>query len=222
MDLTPRAVLFDMDGTIIDTEPFWLEAEMDLAARHGVKWDLSDALKQVGQGLRITAKNMQDAGIPLTIDEMVVDMIDFVVSKVKLQQPWCPGALELIQEVREAGIPTALVTMSYNRLANQVLDSIGFKAFDAVVTGDSVKNPKPHPEPYLKAAELLEVAIEDCVAFEDSVPGIRSAAASGAVAIAVPNHVPIPESPDYTQLDSLRGFTLDHLIQHYNSRVSRG
>ena len=222
MDLTPRAVLFDMDGTIIDTEPFWLEAEMDLAARHGVKWDLADALKQVGQGLRITSKNMQDAGIPLTIDEMVVDMIDFVVNKVKLQQPWCAGALELIQEIRDAGIPTALVTMSYNRLANQVLESIGFQAFDVVVTGDSVKNPKPHPEPYLKAAELLEVAIEDCVAFEDSVPGIRSAAASGAVAIAVPNHVPIPESSDYTQIDSLRDFTLEDVIRHYNSRLNRG
>jgi len=222
MTLTPRAVLFDMDGTIIDTEPFWLEAEMDLAARHGVKWDLSDALKQVGQGLRITSKNMQDAGVPLTIDEMVDDMIDFVVNKAKVQQPWCPGALELIQEIRAAGIRTALVTMSYNRLANQILDSIGFDAFDVVVTGDSVKNPKPHPEPYLKAAELLEVAIEDCVAFEDSVPGITSAASSGAVAIAVPNHVPIPESDRYTQLDSLRGFTLDRLIAHYNARVNRG
>jgi len=222
MDLTPRAVLFDMDGTIIDTEPFWLEAEMDLAARHGVKWDLSDALKQVGQGLSLTAKNMQDAGMPLSVDEMVVDMIDFVVNKVSVQQPWCPGALELIREIKEAGIATALVTMSYRRLAERVLAEIDFPAFDVVITGDSVKNSKPHPEPYLTAADRLGVAIEDCVAFEDSVPGIRSAAASGAVAIAVPNHVPIPESSDYMQLDTLRGYTLDHLIQHYNFRLNRG
>lgn len=222
--MIPKAVLWDMDGTIIDTEPYWLEAEMEIAARYGVKWDVSDALKQVGQGLTLTSTNMRDAGVPLTIDELIHEMISIVIAKVKDKEvkPWRPGAVELIRELKANNVPMALVTMSYRVLTEVVLEALGFDAFDVVVTGDAVKHPKPHPEPYLTAAEKLKVSIEDCVVFEDSIPGIKSGAASGAVAIAAPNHVPIPESADYLMIEGFEDLTLAKLSALYTERIRIG
>lgn len=215
MSLLPAAVLWDMDGTIIDTEPFWLEAEIEVARRAGAVWTLEDALKQVGQGLTDTAKNMQDAGVDLTIEQLVEQMIDYVVEKTQKDQRWRPGAVELLKELRKDGIPTALVTMSYTRLTQVVLDHLGFDAFDVIVTGDIVPHSKPHPAPYLMAAEQLGVDIRECIAFEDSIPGITSAHTSGAVSVAVENHIAIPESDQYTKWSTLDGVTVASLVEFY-------
>lgn len=211
MTMKLAAVLWDMDGTIIDTEPFWLEAEMKLAEKYGVTWTMEDALRQVGQGLTDTAANMLEAGMPLTIDEMVVAMIDYVVDKTKHEQIWRPGAIELLRDLRANNVPTALVTMSYQKLTHVVLDFIGFDAFDVVVTGDAVSHAKPHPAPYLMAAEKLGVDIGNCIAFEDSIPGITSAHTSGALSIAVENHIPIPEHSAYLKWETLAGLTTQDL-----------
>ena len=138
---------------------------------------------------------------------------------VEFGAPWRPGARELLTEIRDAGIPTGLVTMSIRRMAEHVAGQLGFVGFDVVVSGDDVTHSKPHPEPYLRGAELLGVNPAHCVAIEDSQPGVASAVASGAVVIGVPFMVPISESPDHTLWPTLAGRGLADVRAVFN-RVS--
>jgi HAD superfamily hydrolase (TIGR01509 family) len=124
---------------------------------------------------------------------------------------WRPGARELLLLLRKKKIKTALVTMSMRRMAKQVADSIGFDAFDVIVAGDDVRHGKPHPEAYLKAAELLGVKPEDCVAFEDSVTGLHSAEAANTKAVGIKNIVEIPTEPGRITWPTLEGVTLNDL-----------
>lgn len=211
------AVLWDMDGTLIDSEPYWMRAEEELVAQYGGVWTHEDALQLVGQGLESSALILQSRGVRLSVDEVIQWMTSRVLEQITAEVPWRPGSREFLLRLREAGVPTALVTMSVGRMARRVVDALGFDefgltAFDAVVPGDEVAEPKPHPEPYLEAARRLGVDVAACVAFEDSEPGVASAVAAGAHAIAVPLHIPLPESPAYTLWpDGLAGRTLADL-----------
>jgi HAD superfamily hydrolase (TIGR01509 family) len=200
-----------MDGTIVDTEPYWMRAETLLVESFGGTWSHEDAIALVGQGLWHSARLLQARGVALTEDEIIQSLTRSVMEQIRVAVPWRPGAMELLAELRDAGIPTALVTMSLRSLAELVVESMSFPAFDAIVSGDDVTHAKPHPEPYLRGAELLGVAITDCVALEDSEPGLASAVASGAVSIGVPHMVPIPESDGHTLWPTLAGRTLDDL-----------
>lgn len=204
----PAAVLWDMDGTIVDTEPYWMVAEQALVGSFGGTWTHEDGLRLVGNGLDDSARILQEAGVDLPVAEIVDRLTDRVMEQILVEVPWRPGARELLREVREAGIPTALVTMSLGRMAHQVAEAVPFAAFDRVVAGDDVVHGKPHPEAYLTAAAQLGVDIRDCVAIEDSAPGVASAAASGATAIAVPHHVPLPADASYVLWETLAGRTL--------------
>jgi HAD superfamily hydrolase (TIGR01509 family) len=135
----------------------------------------------------------QKIGSPLEPEQIIQRLTDSVVAKLAVSIPWRPGAQELLRELKKHKIKTALVTMSMSRMAHQVVDQIPFKAFDVVVAGDDVVHGKPHPEAYLKAAELLGVNPRECVAFEDSIAGLRSAEAAGTIAIGIPNIISIPE-----------------------------
>ena len=197
-----------MDGTLVDTEPYWLTAEHELVAAWGGVWTEADGLSLVGSGLENSALVFQSRGVQLTVQEIIDTLTDRVLTQVREHVPWLPGARELLLELREAGIPTALVTMSIGRMAQHIADSAGAEfgqagAFDVIVPGDAVEQAKPHPEPYLRAAMLLGVDPTDCIAIEDSEPGVAAAVASGATTIAVPLHVPLPESPAYTRWDGL-------------------
>ena len=119
--------------------------------------------------------------------------------------PWRPGALELLTALHEAGVPNALVTMSWRSLADLVVSLVPPGVFAVVVTGDEVEHGKPHPEPYLAAARLLGVEVSDCVAIEDSPTGVPSAVAAGVPTLAVPHVVPVPRMAGAVQLPSLRG-----------------
>ncbi|MEY5004864.1 MAG: hypothetical protein RLZZ594_894, partial [Actinomycetota bacterium] len=141
---------------------------------------------------------------------------DSVSAKLAVAIPWRPGAQELLRELRSKGIKTALVTMSMRRMAQQVADQIPFHAFDVVVAGDDVTHGKPHPEPYLKACQLLGVSPEDCVAFEDSVTGLMSAEAAGTKAVGVTNIVPLPAAEGriiWPTLDGVRVKDLKKLFK---------
>jgi HAD superfamily hydrolase (TIGR01509 family) len=118
---------------------------------------------------------------------------------------WRPGALELLLAVRAAGVPTALVTSTGRRLVEVALETLGRENFDVVVVGDEVKAPKPDPEPYRTAAELLGVPITECVAVEDSPTGITSALASGAAVLAVPAELELPPTDGVHLRDTLEG-----------------
>lgn len=208
----PAAVLWDMDGTLVDTEPYWLSAELELVHSWGGEWTHEDGLTLVGSGLWHSARVLQGRGVDLT-EERIIDLLtDRVLEQlVELGIPWRPGARELLSALREEGIPTALVTMSISRMANHVASQLGFPGFDHVVSGDDVTHSKPHPEPYLRAADLLGVAIEECVAIEDSQPGIASARASGATVVGVPFMGEMPPVEGWTLWPSLEGRTVDDL-----------
>jgi HAD superfamily hydrolase (TIGR01509 family) len=212
-ELLPAAVLWDMDGTIVDTEPYWLEAEAELVASFGGRWTQEDGLTLVGSGLWHAAGILQGRGVDLTEDEIVDRLTDRVMEQIQTSVIWRPGALELLSEVRNAGFPTALVTMSIHRMARHVAsfmpaESFPFGAFDHIVAGDTVTHSKPHPEPYLRGAELLGVDVADCVVIEDSTTGLASAVASGALAIGVPLHSPLEHGRGYTIWPTLTGRTV--------------
>ena len=208
----PAAVLWDMDGTLVDSEEYWLSSEQNLAQQFNGNWDAQDGLDLIGMSLYDSTKVMRaKMGIDLEPDEIINRLTDDVVAQLEVSIPWRPGAQELLRELKKRGVKTALVTMSMKRMAESVANQIPFKAFDVIVAGDMVTNGKPHPEPYLLAAQLLGVKPEDCVAFEDSNTGLTSAEAAGTKAIGVTNIVPIPEKPGRTIWPTLEGVRLRDL-----------
>ena len=208
----PRAVLWDLDGTLIDSEPYWMKSEIELAARHGADWTEEDGKSLVGMALKDSTRVMGERfGVELDSDAVINELTDSVTAQLRREIPWRPGAQELLRELRRRGVKTALVTMSLRRMALQVVEAIPFDAFDIVVAGDDVIHGKPHAEPYLKAANLLGVDPKDCVAFEDSISGILSAEAAGTVAVGIPNVVRIPSNPDRILWDTLEGKRLKDL-----------
>jgi HAD superfamily hydrolase (TIGR01509 family) len=210
--LLPDAVLWDMDGTLVDTEPYWISAETDLVESFGRTWTHEDAMTLVGAGLWDSAETLRGHGVGMAPDAIVAHLTEVVMTRITNDGvPFRPGAVELLQELKHAGVKTALVTMSVRRMAEHVVDRIGFDAFDVLVAGDEVSRPKPHPDPYLEAARRLDVEAARCVAIEDSRTGLSSAVAAGTVAIAVPHAVSIPESPEHITWPSLAGRTLEHL-----------
>lgn len=203
-DLPFDAVLWDMDGTLVDTEPYWIECEYELVAEFGGEWSQEKAHSLVGHDLRDSAAIIRDeGGVDLPIDDIVNRLLDGVIERVQRKVPWRPGARDTLAALRKAGIPCAMVTMSWARFADAVVKALPPGSFDVVITGDEVANGKPHPEPYLLAADRLGVRAKDCVAIEDSPTGIRSAVAAGCRTFAVPNVVDIPDGRGYTVVRSL-------------------
>jgi HAD superfamily hydrolase (TIGR01509 family) len=211
-----KAVLWDMDGTIVDTEPYWIAAEHALVEAHGGTWSHEQAMQLVGQSLTFSAGLLQQAGVDLGIREIIDTLTAEVVASVRRRVPWRPGARELLEDLHLAGVRCALVTMSEGPLAREVVSSLPRPYFEVVVTGDTVAQGKPHPEAYLKAVELLQeddadLAIHHCVALEDSEPGVAAAVASGVATVAIPHIVPLPEDERYTLWESLAGRSLADL-----------
>jgi HAD superfamily hydrolase (TIGR01509 family) len=208
----PAAVLWDMDGTLVDSEEYWLSSEQNLAQEFNGTWNAQDGLDLIGMSLYDSTRVMKaKMGLELEPEEIINRLTDDVVAQLQVSIPWRPGAQELLRELKKRGVKTALVTMSMKRMAESVVNQIPFKAFDVIVAGDMVTLGKPHPEPYLMAARLLGVAPEDCVAFEDSLTGLTSAEAAGTKAIGVTNIVPIPELPGRIIWPTLEGVTLRDL-----------
>jgi HAD superfamily hydrolase (TIGR01509 family) len=210
----PAAVLWDMDGTIIDTEPYWMEAEGKLVTQYGGTWTHEEALTLVGQGLWHSARVLQSRGVNLGEDEIINHLTRIVLDRIRANGlPWRPGARELLLEARAAGVRTALVTMSIGTMARFVAEAIDFDAFDCVVAGDDVTHSKPHPAAYLRATELLGVNPADCVAIEDSPPGVASAVAAGAATIGVPLHVALVADDSFVSWPTLEGRTIADLAE---------
>ena len=205
----PQAVLWDLDGTIVDSEPYWLLSEQRLVEEFGGTWSEADGFALIGAGLTNAAEHLQKCGVDMPVDAIVKRMVDEVDAMNARQVPWRPGALELIRSIHDAGIPQVIVTMSYRTTANFVADEVGL--FAGVVCGEDVTHSKPHPEPYVMGAALVGVDASECVALEDSVPGSASAVAAGAVTIAVPLHVPLPESQNYTIWHTMVGRDVSHI-----------
>jgi HAD superfamily hydrolase (TIGR01509 family) len=210
----PAAVLWDMDGTLVDTEPYWIAAEHDIVEEHGGTWSEELSHQLVGKDLLVAATFIRDnSAVEWSPEQIVDEMLGRVIVKVREHMPWRPGALELLSALKAQGVPSALVTMSWRTLADAVLGALPDGTFDVVVTGDEVSHGKPHPEPYRAAARLLGVRAEDCVAIEDSPTGVRSAVAAGVPTLAVPHVVTVPEMAGAVHLDSLAGLTPSRLAE---------
>lgn len=208
----PAAVLWDMDGTLVDTEPYWMAAETPLVESFGGTWSHEQALQLVGLGLEDSARIFQAAGVRMSVHEIIDHLTDDVMKSLReTGVPFRPGARELLADLRARGVKTGLVTMSVRRMALSIVELVEFDAFDVVIAGDDATRPKPFPDPYLQAAEALGVDIADTVAIEDSPNGLRSAIASGAVALGVPHMVSLDGVGAHTLWDSLDGRTTDDL-----------
>jgi len=202
----PDAVLWDMDGTLVDTEPYWMECEFELAEKYGGSWTHEHGLAIVGGDLIDSATYMREhMGIDRTPREIVEELLDGVVQRVEREVPWRPGARELLTALREADVPCALVTMSWRRFVEPIMRALPEGSFAALVCGDEVSQGKPHPEPYLRAAVLLGFAPGDTIAIEDSPTGATSAEAAGCQVLVVPSHVPVPTGERRVQRESLVG-----------------
>lgn len=218
----PAGVLWDMDGTLVDTEPYWIAAEKALVAAHGGVWTDAMAQECVGNTLLRSAQIIIDnSDVTMTPEQVVDYLIGEVLAAMRQHMPWRPGARELLAEAVRAGIPNALVTMSYAVLADELVAALPSGSFAAVVTGDVVTHGKPHPEPYLTAAALLGVRPEDAVAIEDSPTGARSAVAAGVPTIAVPHVVEVPPMDGAVQVDSLAGVRLEDLTGLFSGEPVR-
>jgi HAD superfamily hydrolase (TIGR01509 family) len=202
----PAAVLWDMDGTLVDTEPYWIDTEYAMAEKYGGTWSQEHAMNLVGNALLDSGDYIRvHMGIDRTPQQIVDELLDGVVARVEVEVPWRPGARELLTDLRAHGVPCALVTMSWQRFVAPILAQLPADTFESVVTGDRVELGKPHPEPYLTAASELGVPPEECVAVEDSNTGAKSAVAAGCTVVCVPNHVPILEGERRIFVDTLAG-----------------
>ncbi len=211
----PAAVLWDMDGTIIDTEPIWQQSQVELTDRYGAEWTHEDGLSLVGSGLERSGEILRDRGVDMEVEEIVLWMTDYVTQRLQGGElPWRPGARELVEELHDRGIPTALVTMSRRTMALVTADALGARGFRVVVAGDDVDRPKPHPDAYLAAAAQLGVDPTACIAIEDSATGVASAVASGAVTVAVEHIVPLSEiAGGDVHLTTLADVDVDRLVE---------
>ena len=211
----PAAVLWDMDGTLIDSEPYWLLSESRLAQDYGANWTEENGHELIGKSLYDSSALLKDrlSIQDLSVQQVIDRLTDEVVASLRVRLPWRPGALELLMDLKQNGIKTALVTMSMRRMALTVVEQIPFHAFDVVIAGDDVVLGKPDPEPYLKAANELGVSVSDCIALEDSLTGLASAESAGTFAIGVPNIVPIPLGPNRKVIPTLVGLNSAQLAE---------
>jgi HAD superfamily hydrolase (TIGR01509 family) len=204
-----QAVLWDMDGTLVDSEPVWARAQIDLLTSLGAIWTVEDCVNLVGSDLS-DALLAWMARIPegaIEPEELAERIYGEVVSSLKEEVEFRPGAVELLQALKAEGIPCALVSASYRVMIDAVLAHLPPDLYDVVVAGDEVNHGKPHPEPYLTAARELGVDPADCIVIEDSPGGTASGTAAGAFVIAVPQWVMIPDAPRRLVVESLEPFT---------------
>lgn len=198
----PEAVLCDMDGTLVDTEPYWEAAKMSLAAKYEVPFTAEDAALLVGRSMMVTVEALQAAGVPLSDEDVLSTLVDEVADRVGQGIPWIAGAQDFLRRMESAAIPCALVTQAWGPVATHIVDASN-GVLHVLVSGGDVSHPKPHPEPYLLAATKLGVDPARCVAMEDSPAGVASAEAAGAQVIVLPGMHPVDTSANRHPVKSL-------------------
>lgn len=215
--ILPHAMLIDMDGTLVDSEPYWEEAKIGLATRYGIPFTPVDAAALVGRSMMVTVEALQQAGVPLSDEEILAALVDEVAARVGQGIPWLPGAQDFLALMAEAHIPCALVTQAWAPVATHILTASN-GALQVLVSGGDVSHPKPHPEPYLLAASRLGVDAAQCVAIEDSPAGVASAEAAGAQVLVLPGMHPVEASPNRHPVASMHDVTLALLERVLQSR----
>ncbi|MGA0079072.1 MAG: HAD family hydrolase [Candidatus Nanopelagicus sp.] len=210
------AILFDMDGTIIDSEPLWLQAEIQVMAELGCHWDEQDQINCLGGPMERTEKYMQDrSGNVKPYGYFGQRLNEVMKLKFVKDLELIPNALELITKSKEAGLKTALVTASGRELMNSALTRFPENSFDIAISRDDVANSKPHPEPYLLAAERLKVKIDECLVLEDSMTGVRAGLDSGAQVVVISHIISIAIEKNLRVISNLTEITFKQLVEWY-------
>jgi HAD superfamily hydrolase (TIGR01509 family) len=207
-----EAVFFDMDGLMVDSEPEWFLSEIEVTKPFGYTWLESDQIACLGGPLSKVGQYMFDkCGQEQSPEFFTQTLIDTQVARMRGNTPTMPGAVKLVRELQSHGVKTALVSASPRNIVDAVLDNLGHDLFPFSISSDDVVKTKPDPEAYLKAADMSESNISNCLVFEDSITGMSAAVASGAYLIAVPHLVSIEESPRVRVIRSLEQLSFSKL-----------
>lgn len=210
------AILFDMDGTLVDSEPLWFQAEKQVMAEVGSTWEQSDQINCLGGPMEKTERYMQERSGNIKpfgyFSERLNDVMD---EKLKHELKLIPSALELLLDCKSAQIPMALVTASTGRQMNAVLERFPAGIFASTVSKDDVENSKPDPAPYKLAANQLGVDIKSCLVLEDSITGVQSGLRAGAKVIGIPHLVQLPPHENLRVVKALSDLSLKLILDWY-------
>jgi HAD superfamily hydrolase (TIGR01509 family) len=208
------AVFFDMDGLMIDSEPEWLQSEIEVTQPFGYAWLASDQVACLGGPLsRVGEYMFNKCGKVQSPQFFTQSLIDTQAAKMRGKTPPMPGAVELVRQLQSHGVKTALVSASPRIIVDAVLDNLGHDLFPFSISSDDVTNTKPHPDAYLKAASISNADISNVLIFEDSLTGMKAATSSGAFLIAVPHLVTIEESTKVRVIKSLQQLSYEKIAQ---------
>lgn len=200
------AVLFDMDGTLIDSEKLWTFALDDVAEELGGRLSAETRVAMIGRDLVGSVQLLiDDVGVDAEIPVVQRLLVGAVAHYFESSIEWRPGAQELLTQVRDQNVATALVTSTHRNLTAIALETIGAQNFDVIICGDEVQRTKPDPQPYLQALRDLGVTAQQAVAIEDSVSGSTAAAAAGIATLVTPSEVSVPPGERLTIIESLVG-----------------
>ena len=193
-----------MDGLLVDSEPEWLKSESEITAAYGYQWTSQDQVACLGGPLSRVGQYMHDkCNQAETPDFFTRKLVEVQSEKMRSHTPFMPGAYELVKDLQKNGVKTGLVSASPRIIVDAVLDNVGAELFPFSISSDDVQRTKPYPDAYLKAAQLTNSAIENCLVFEDSLTGVGAATSSGAWLVAVPHLVHVDESERVRVIKSL-------------------
>ncbi len=214
------AVFFDMDGLFANSEPLWLEGETGLMAQFGHTWTHEDQVHCLGGPLTRVGEYMFSLVSVESPEFFTRRLVEIVVAKLSAGTQIMPGAQVLARSLKAAGVPIAMVSASPRNIVNAVLSGVDHD-FATTISSDDVKNTKPDPEGYLKAADSFGVDIANCLIFEDSLTGVAAATASGAFLIAVPHFVTVQQSERVRVIKSLEELDMRILGDYYREFTQR-
>jgi HAD superfamily hydrolase (TIGR01509 family) len=209
------AVLFDMDGLLVDSEPVWYDVEAAAVERLGGTWAPEHQAVLIGGTIDASSRYMiEHTGASMTPEQLADELVGEMARRFRTGLPLHDGALELVDAVRAAGVPTGLVSSSYRVLVDAALERMGRDRFDVSVAGDEVGHGKPDPEPYRTACERLGVAPAQTVVLEDAASGVASAEGAGCIVVAVPSVAPIEATPTRRVVRRLSDLDVEWLLSH--------
>lgn len=218
---SPSAVLFDMDGTLLDSEPLWLIAETNTMQAMGCDWDQDDQEHCLGGPVNRVVAHMRSKLSTHTADKFDSSWVEAYLMAQVLDQygrgdiPWMPGARDLVASARALNLPLALVTNSPRAIVEGahlgIIADLGYDPFGVLVVGDEVGKPKPHPEPFQTAATRLGATPSACLAVEDSPTGVLAAIAAGCHVIAIEHLAPLADLAAASRIKSLAGHSFESL-----------
>jgi HAD superfamily hydrolase (TIGR01509 family) len=222
--MTLRAVFWDMDGTLIDSEPYWHEGELAIAKRYGGTWNEALGWQMSGTALMVCARKMRELGTELPESKIAELMVRYVAEREREAMPWAPGVLDVLRSLVKSGIPSVLVTSSPRTLAEVVVQQAPKGSFASFICGDDGLPSKPDPAPYAHAARSIDIDqryMAECVALEDSPTGLQSAVASGATTVAVTgfSRADVSAQCQHATIEGYQGIDAGTLESFVESRI---